>query len=342
MTKLRMQLPISPNKLHVVDKNLIPPRALEPKILSFNYFFTRKCNYNCGFCFHTAKSSHVHTLENAKRIIEMLGKSGSRKINFAGGEPFLPEYRDTLLGPLVEYAKVECGYESVSIISNSVFITEDWFKRYSKYLDILGVSCDASDENINKVIGRGGGDHLSHVKRAALLCDKYNVMFKMNTVVNAYNWDHDMSSLINELKPIRWKIFQVLKLIGENDGQDKSLRNVDRFLISNDKFNQFVTSHLSKVNQSQTLIKVENNDVMQSSYILVDEYGCLLDCSLGGKTPTKSILEVGVDEAWKELTSRGGIGFDNISFQLRDGGYVEQPQGWTKEIVPDQFQSFQK
>ncbi|KAH3716536.1 hypothetical protein DPMN_059260 [Dreissena polymorpha] len=27
--------------------------------LSVNYHFTRKCNYTCGFCFHTAKTSFV-------------------------------------------------------------------------------------------------------------------------------------------------------------------------------------------------------------------------------------------------------------------------------------------
>ena len=26
---------------------------------SVNYHFTRQCNYSCGFCFHTAKTSYV-------------------------------------------------------------------------------------------------------------------------------------------------------------------------------------------------------------------------------------------------------------------------------------------
>lgn len=29
-------------------------------------FFTRKCNYECGFCFHTAKTSYLTPLEDAK------------------------------------------------------------------------------------------------------------------------------------------------------------------------------------------------------------------------------------------------------------------------------------
>jgi radical S-adenosyl methionine domain-containing protein 2 len=52
--------------------------------LSVNYHFTRRCNYECKFCFHTAKTSHVESTENAKTGIEMLVKAGMKKINFAG------------------------------------------------------------------------------------------------------------------------------------------------------------------------------------------------------------------------------------------------------------------
>lgn len=43
---------------------------------SVNYHFTRKCNYKCGFCFHTAKTSFVLPLEEAKRGLHLLKESG--------------------------------------------------------------------------------------------------------------------------------------------------------------------------------------------------------------------------------------------------------------------------
>lgn len=57
--------------------------------ISVNYHFTRRCNKECGFCFHTAKTSHIASLEDAKRGLAMLKTAGMRKLNFAGGEPFL-------------------------------------------------------------------------------------------------------------------------------------------------------------------------------------------------------------------------------------------------------------
>ena len=73
---------------------------------SVNFHFTRQCNYQCkflqfstikkyyfcppgGFCFHTAKTSFLLPLAEAKRGLAMLAKAGMNKINFSGRESFL-------------------------------------------------------------------------------------------------------------------------------------------------------------------------------------------------------------------------------------------------------------
>lgn len=56
----------------------MPQSELNVKPLSVNYHFTRQCNYNCGFCFHTAKTSFVLPLEQAKRGLELLKEKGKR------------------------------------------------------------------------------------------------------------------------------------------------------------------------------------------------------------------------------------------------------------------------
>ena len=43
---------------------------------SVNYHFTRQCNYECGFCFHTAKTSFVLPIDEAKRGLKMLKEAG--------------------------------------------------------------------------------------------------------------------------------------------------------------------------------------------------------------------------------------------------------------------------
>lgn len=48
--------------------------SLIPK--SVNYHFTRKCNYECGFCFHTAKTSYMINLDDAKLGLKLLKLAG--------------------------------------------------------------------------------------------------------------------------------------------------------------------------------------------------------------------------------------------------------------------------
>ena len=47
--------------------------------LSVNYHFTRQCNYQCGFCFHTAKTSFVLPIEEAKRGLKLLSDAGEQR-----------------------------------------------------------------------------------------------------------------------------------------------------------------------------------------------------------------------------------------------------------------------
>jgi radical S-adenosyl methionine domain-containing protein 2 len=59
-----------------------------------NYFPTRLCNKTCGFCSHIGKTSYILLEEDAKRRLKKLVEAGMKKLNIAGGEPFLfPEFQ---------------------------------------------------------------------------------------------------------------------------------------------------------------------------------------------------------------------------------------------------------
>ena len=218
--------------------------VLSPRPTSVNYHFTRQCNYKCGFCFHTAKSSFVLPLEEAMRGLRLLHEAGKiirycifsfnytrsrivsistgmEKINFSGGEPFIHQ-KGRYLGQLVQFCKRELGLASVSIVSNGSLVTEDWFVRFGEYLDILAISCDSFQTETNHLIGRHrngnqikiddgkGNDHLESLERVRGWCRDYRVAFKINSVINVYNVDEDMNDQIQQLNPVRWKVIILL------------------------------------------------------------------------------------------------------------------------------------
>ena len=270
-----------------------------------NYHLTRKCNYQCGFCFHTDIDSHVETYENARRGLHLLKEEGMQKINFAGGEPFLEA---KLLGMLCQEAKETLNL-AVSIVTNGSKVKEGWMKQYGRFVDIIAVSCDSFDEATNIQIGRGKGDHLKHLKNVRDLCKQYNIRFKINTVVTSLNWKEDMQENIAKLDPMRWKVFQVLIIEGENDGNGTK-RDARDLMISNEDFQAFCDRH-----QSIKTMVPESNDAMRSSYLLLDEHMRFLNCSQFKKTPTDSILVVGVQNALSQS------GFDRNMFYHRGGLY---------------------
>jgi len=235
-----------------------------------------------------------------------------KKINFAGGEPFLyPQY----LGKLCHFCRTVLKLESVSIVTNGTVVTEAWFQTYGKYVDIMAVSCDSFNEETNKRIGRGHGYNVAPLKQIARWCKEYNVLFKMNTVVCRYNFDEDMVAAVSEIAPFRWKCFQVLVQPGENSGTvdkhgkvTKTIRDARPFKISDEEFEAFCEKH-----KSVSGFVAEPNRLMAASYLILDEYMRFLDKEKDFQS--KSILEVGVQEAL------AGVKWDEDVFFERGGEY---------------------
>ncbi|KAJ7273173.1 hypothetical protein C8J57DRAFT_1435017 [Mycena rebaudengoi] len=272
--------------------------------ISVNYFPHRKCNYSCKFCFHTTKAMSILSLEDAKRGLRMLQAAGMKKLNISGGEPFLqPEF----IGAIFKFCKEELKLESCSVVNNGSKVTERWLDEYGRYLDVMALSCDSFDPEINIELGRSeGGGSGAHIGRVIL-------------VAQWLNWKEDMNSAIEEIDPVRWKVFQVLLLDGENTGSStNSIRDARNLTITSEQFQAFVERH-----KSQKCLVPEDNEAMKDSYLNLDEEMRFLNCQDGGKTPGRSILDVGVAEALKDA------GFDNKIFIDRGGVY-----DWSRAAPP--------
>ncbi|PSN69002.1 radical SAM enzyme [Corynespora cassiicola Philippines] len=289
---------------HVQSSRIIP--------ISVNYHFTRKCNAACSFCFHTELTSFISSTANSKLVLKMLANEGMKKLNFAGGEPFLYPRQ---LAELCQYAKQELKLESVSIVSNGTRIRENWLRENGANIDILAVSCDSFFAETNKKIGRAERstgkpfDNVEKLFRIRDWCRELGIKFKLNTVVCSLNWEEDMRDVVRRLDPFRWKVFQVLIVDGENEDASR-IRDARKMCVTDEQFKFFCEKH-----KDMKGFTPEGNDVMRNSYLILDEHLRFLDPGNGRRNNSDPILEVGVQKALSQ------VNWDQEGFRARGGLY---------------------
>lgn len=278
------------------------------QIPSINFHLWEPCNMRCKFCFATFQDVKQTILpkghlpvEDAIEVVKKIARAGFEKITFAGGEPLLCKW----LPILIKTAK-QLGMTTM-IVTNGSKLTDAFLKDNKPYLDWIAVSIDSLNDKSNLEIGRAiiGKKPLGATYYYELIdkIHKYGYGLKINTVVNKVNYKEDFVSFINHAKPKRWKVLQVLPIIGQND------KHIDDFKITDMQYHHFLNNH-----KAVSTIIPESNEEVKGSYVMVDPAGRFFDNAAGTHNYSKPILEVGIENAIKQMNysldkfnSRGGI-----------------------------------
>ena len=290
----------------VENKSNETPLALSNYLdeLVINWHITEACNYNCTYCFAKwGKPNELHrSLDAIEKLLDQLANyfiRGNPKIkdilgyrsvrlNLAGGEPMM---LGSTLSIVLILAKQK-GFNT-SIITNGSYLLKNKFDLPKNVLDMVGISFDSLDYQTRKDIGRidrkGNSLNAEELKRALhkLSHTQIGLKTKVNTVVNALNWKDDLSSLMSEIAPDKWKVLQVMPY-GRDD-----------LLISDEQFNQFVERHEKK----GITIYPESNSAMTESYLMIDPKGRFYQNAndMGCYVYSDCINEVGIDNALSQI-----------------------------------------
>lgn len=268
--------------------------------VSVNWHLWPFCNYKCRFCFATFSGNpETLRLEDTIRIPALLRDAGTEKLTFVGGEPTLHPQLPRLLR-----ASKATGLTTM-VVTNGYLLANGYLDRIQDHVDWIALSVDSASNEVEEALGRGHGDHVDRTLVAADLVKEAGIRLKVNTVVTALTWQEDMHPLILRLGPERWKVFQVLRIFGENDGVGPEM------WITTDQFRSFLARHadLNPIG--------EDNGAMTGSYLMLDPLGRFFQNSAGSYEYSASILEVGVLHALAE------VGWDAEKFVRRGGRY-----GW--------------
>lgn len=281
--------------------------------LVINYHITEKCNYDCHYCYAKwAKPNELHRdLHQMKAVLAKLAdyflgsnpiraqlKYESVRLNFAGGEPVLLKERFI---EALDYAK-ELGFET-SLITNGHLLTDDFISNHGSKFQMLGISYDAISENVQKQVGRV--TRTGAILTAERLQNIFqqmrqfapNTALKINTVVNQYNTEENLTALMEVLLPNKWKVLRVLPVF-------KSIA-----AITDEQFSAFVERHRS----ANSFMSVENNDSMTGSYLMISPDGSFFQNGdqFGGYIKSRSLVTTPIGIALAET------GFDPVKFANR-------------------------
>jgi radical S-adenosyl methionine domain-containing protein 2 len=289
-------------------------------ITAVNYHLWEPCNMRCKFCFATFKDVKQAILpkghlpeEDAIRVVEELARLGFKKITFAGGEPTLCNWLSRLIQTAKSYGL------TTMIVTNGTGLSDDFLTKNRAYLDWIALSVDS----VNKVTNEDSGRAIVGKKALSLddyknIVDKikaYGYGLKINTVVHAKNHEEDLTEFLQYANPIRWKVFQVLPIVGQNDGK------VDEFILTKKQFDNFNSRH-EHLQHEGIKIVIENNDAMKGSYAMVDPAGRFYDNAKGKHNYSKPILSVGAEIAIQQ------VDYSTEKFKNRGGEY-----DWTKPMA---------
>jgi len=263
-----------------------------------SFHIIKACNMRCKFCYATFNDIKSRSLpvEDAKNILFKLKNSGLKKITFAGGEPLM--YKN--ISEVICYSKA-IGL-TTSIITNGSLVDDDFIRDHIGVLDWIGLSIDSLSFQVNNMIGRYGMDVFRYVELIKAIKDA-GYKLKINTVVNVFNQNENMQSFIDHANPSRWKIFDTLKVEGQNDDQYYSIKP------NTGSFEKFVNRHHHKS------MVVENNELMTGSYMLIDPMGRLFENSKGHHVYSSPLQHSDVDTCLSEIS------LDRNMFEKRGGIY---------------------
>ena len=276
---------------------------------TINFHFTDACNMRCQFCFagFSDCASERLDLPKQKKLISLLSAYVDQhsRINFVGGEPTIYPYLDELL--MVAH---NSGLKS-SLVTNGYQLIANGLPENFHFLDLIGLSIDSLNSCINQRIGRSiSGKSIGEPDWIQLneTLKSVGVPAKINTTISKYNAHEDLSDFIKKMNPIRWKVFQAMRVKGQNE------RKCKQWMVDRSDFEVFVSRHEA----AGVYPIAEPEEVMRGSYAMISPDGRFFDSTTGMHKYSDPILDVGVQEAWEQIL------FDPSLFTYRTASYAPE------------------
>ena len=267
--------------------------------LTANFHFIKSCDFRCLYCQATfADAIGARPVLPDPEMLELtrLLARHYTKVTFVGGEPTLYPRRPAMLAA----AKQEGAL--TNLVTNGSRIDAAWLAAHASVLDLLTLSIDSDTTATHRALGRA----TTQPRRRGT---------QTRTVVTTLNAGEDITGLIRDLAPERWKVLQAAPVTGQND------THIADLTPPRDLFDRYLARHQAGLAGTGIRMIAEPVEMIRGSYIMVDPQGRFFDSTTGSHHYSQPILQTGIDAAFAMLC------FDPTKFHTRGGtaDYATQP-----------------
>ncbi|MDY4544990.1 MAG: radical SAM protein [Bacilli bacterium] len=225
------------------------------------WLITTECNQKCKYCDRFLKNKNLSNYDYIK-IINKLSSYGVPSITLGGGEALLVNN----INDIVRIANEK--NIKLKLVTNGLALMKK--KDIIPNFDIITLSIDCIDNDINEYLGRGK-EHYSNICNAIDYINSLEVKpeIHINSVANRYNLNLfiNTAEFIKKYSIKHWRILRFCPL------RETAIKNKNKFEITENEFKK-LKAQIENLDLN-TKVDFRNYNDMESQYLLISPDGML-------------------------------------------------------------------
>jgi MoaA/NifB/PqqE/SkfB family radical SAM enzyme len=264
-----------------------PSAGHAEQIPSIDWWVTSRCNLACDFCYGPAPTRDPAGLREA--ILAAIASSSAAAVTFCGGEPLIVRGLDRYARQLADLGK------QTVLNTNGQFLRKRLQQGLELVFSVVGLSIDGSTDVVHRAMRGARADLGSVLDAARLIAGTPGIGLKLATVVSAVNRDDlpTLASLIGQLKPDVWRLYQYSARGAQNVGQQ-------RHLLTEDEFRRLAAVAADRAAPVPTR---PSDESLTAGCLIVDPEGNVLQPNAHGYATLGNCLTEPIDDIWARMPS---------------------------------------
>jgi len=166
---------------------------------NLNKCITSACTYACRFCQKENILDHSFSdLYTDEHLNEPIGSPGH--VILTGGDPLLHPDLQAIIQKLTENGN------RVSLVTNGSQLNQQNLLQLQGNVDWIWLPLDSCLDEKETFLGRGSGNHVSHIIHLAAKIHELGIHLGLWTVVCQETYQENLLPLLRIIEPERWKV----------------------------------------------------------------------------------------------------------------------------------------